>query len=278
MNEIVTAGFDYSSFSQRFVRAAKVRAKKIRDHDRVAGDSVIAMSGELKDQRDAFGSYAEKSGMRGRDTWGAWLQAELGMDRGHANRIIQMGEKVRGGAAASRLGHDIVKILSAKNTPQQLVDEVLKLAEEGKLPKNIKARIEVVRKKKKKLVSGDTRPTPKEAKQQAKASGAVVLASDDRYYTPMDEKDLEDYNERRDRTFTVMEAIEIIAKISLDPGKWLDDAEKRWLSGLNLADIEFAGTWLGQLAKDYKVRKKIIDNIEADHGNQESKASSHPSS
>jgi len=36
-----------------------------------------------------------------------------------------MGEKIRDGAAPSRLGHDIVKILSAKNTPQQLVDEVI---------------------------------------------------------------------------------------------------------------------------------------------------------
>lgn len=42
----------------------------------------------------------------------------------HANRIIQMGEKIGGGAAPPRLAHDIVKILSAKNTPQQLVDEV----------------------------------------------------------------------------------------------------------------------------------------------------------
>jgi len=35
-----------------------------------------------------------------------------------------MGEKIRDGAAPSRLGHDIVKILSAKNIPQQLVDVV----------------------------------------------------------------------------------------------------------------------------------------------------------
>ena len=43
-------------------------------------------------------------------------------NRDHANRLIQMHEKIGDGAAPSRLGHDIVKILSAKNTPQQLVD------------------------------------------------------------------------------------------------------------------------------------------------------------
>ena len=47
-------------------------------------------------------------------------------NRDHANRIIQMHEKLTAGAAPSviGLGHDIVKILSAQNTPQQLVDEV----------------------------------------------------------------------------------------------------------------------------------------------------------
>ncbi len=279
MNKIVTTGFDYAPYSQRFVKASKARARKIRDHDRVAGNSIISMGGELKEQREAFGNLAQRVHTpKGVDTWAAWCQAELGFDKDNASRIIQMYEKLTTGAApVVGLGHDIVKILSAKNTPQQLVDEVLKLAKEGKLPKKIKDAIKVVRAKKKKMVSSDPLPTPKEAKAQAKATGAVVLGSDDKFYTPLDEKDIEDYEQRRDRTYTVIDAIKAIVANTIPSGDWLDGAEKRWLDDLDLGDIEFAGAWLEQLRKDYKVYRKIIDNSEAENGNQESKAGSHPS-
>ena len=78
------------------------------------------MGGELKKQRDAFGNLGQRSHTpKGVDTWGAWCQAELGFDKDNASRIIQMYEKLTTGAApvVIGLGHDIMKILSAKNTP-----------------------------------------------------------------------------------------------------------------------------------------------------------------
>ena len=259
MNKVVTAGFDYSPYSQRFVKASKDRAKEIRDYDVAAGANIIAMGGLLKKQRDAFGSVVNRKQARGTDTWTSWLQAELGWhSRSHANRVIQVYERFDGVGPTPSMTYDMMRLLAAKSTPQQLVDEVLELAKQGKLPK-----VKKVAATKKKMMDPNPLLTPTEAKKLAKADGAAVMASDGRYYKPMDEQDIEAYEERRARTFAAHDAIEAINGIGLTPGELLAEAEPRWLGLLELGKIEAAGSWLEQLRKDFKVRQRIIDN-EAD--------------
>jgi len=270
MNQIVTAGFDYAPYTQKFVKASKTRAKKIRDLDGAAGKNFFDIGRELKSQRDAFGSERKRHGLTGTGTWTSWVQIELGWkSRSFANRIIQVYEGVitrDGDQWSPSMTFSMMRLLVAKSTPKELVAEVVELAKQGKLPKVSDVA------KKKKVMAGIARPTPKEAKAQAKATGAAILASDDRYYTPIDEKDLEAYEKRRDNTYSVIEAIEEIIKVTgINPSEWILDAEPRWLTDLKLGDIEVVGSWLEQLRKDFKVHKKIIDNEVVKNGNQESK-------
>ncbi len=255
---IAIQGFDYSPYSQKFVKQSKSRAKKIRGYDAEAGRNLIEQGGLLKEQRGAFGNEVDRKQARGADTWGAWVLSELGWHikygRDHANRLIQIHERFDTVATTVSLGHEMMKVLSAKSTPDELVAEVIDLAERGKLPT-----VKSVRDKKKALVA-DPRPTPTEAKRIAKETRAVVLGSDDRYYTPMEEEDLADYDERMNRSYAVVEAIEEIATTVVTPGEWINNAESQWLDELSIGSIEVAISWLNILLNDYKSHRKVIEN------------------
>lgn len=251
---IAITEFDYSPYSQRFIRDSKCRAEKIRQSDAEAGRNLIEMGGVLEKQRDAFGSEIEREQARGVDTWGAWCQAELGWgSRHYANQLIRIHEKFAGIVPIPALGHEMLKLLSAKSTPQELVTQVLELAEKGELPT-----VKKVRDRKKGMVA-DPRPTPTEAKQLAKETGAVVLASDDRYYTPMEEADLADYHMRRGRTYSAIDAVKVLATSPCHAKEWVKGAESYWFIDFEIGEIEAALKWLTALFSEYKSHLKVID-------------------
>lgn len=251
---VAARGFDYSPFSQKFIRESKKRAEKVREYDAEAGRSLIEMGGILKKQRDAFGSEIDREQARGADTWGAWCQAELGWgSRHYANQLIRIHEKFAGIVPIPALGHEMLKLLSAKSTPQELVEQVVDLANKGELPTVKKAR------DRKNEMAGDPLPTPSEAKQIAKDTGAVVLGSDDRYYTPMEETDLAEYQDRRDETYTTIEAVQKLATLSRPAKEWIERAEPRWFIDFEIGDIEAALKWLTACFSEYKSYEKVID-------------------
>ena len=86
-------------------------------------------------------------------------------------------------STALGLGH--LKVLATKSTPPELRAEVIEMSKKGETPT-----VHEIEAMKKRAV-GDTRPTPTEAKAQAKATGEVVEGSDNKLYTPMPEDQIE---------------------------------------------------------------------------------------
>ena len=74
--------FDYEGLPRQFQRDSRKRAKRIQELETDTGRNVIEVGKLLKEQRDAFGSFVDKAQKRGRDTWNAWCQAELGWASG----------------------------------------------------------------------------------------------------------------------------------------------------------------------------------------------------
>lgn len=248
-------GFDYSGLPADFAKISQKRAGAIRELDADAGRKIIDMGKVLKAQREAFGSIIAKKQARGTDTWDAWVKGELGWQSGrnHANRIIQIYEKFDGDAASSSLGFNVMRVLAADNTPEELVGRVVELAKQGKLPTVKKVR------DMKKDMAADRLPTPTEAKEIAKATGRTVAGSDGRYHTPMPESDAADYEQRRADTYGVLEAIKKIADLNIPAAEWLGRAEDHWLIDFRLADVDAAAEWLTALSSEYKSHLKVID-------------------
>lgn len=249
---VTAPGFDYDGLPQPFVAASRKRAEAIKQADADTGKNLFEMGRLLKEQRDAFGSLADKSQARGTDTWDAWVKGELGWARNTANRLIQVTEVFGGAGSAPPLSYQMMKLL-ASGTGAKLREQVLTMAQEGKTPT-----LQQVQQMKKD-VAGDDRPTPTEAKARAKATGEVVVGSDNKYYTPLEEAEVEAYTERRRRTYAVLDAVKLFADMTVTPTQWLGEAERHQLIDLNLGSIEVARDWLVQFAEEYRQKEGIID-------------------
>ena len=253
--EISRQSFDYSGLPAKFAKDSQARAAAIRELDADAGRKIIDMGKVLKAQREAFGSIIAKKQARGTDTWDAWVKGELGWQSGrnHANRIIQIYEKFDGDAESPSLGFNVMRVLAADNTPEELVERVVELAERGELPTVKKVR------DMKKDMAADRLPTPTEAKEIAKATGRTVAGSDGRYHTPMPEDTAADYEQRRADIYGALEAIKKLAGLDLTPAKWLGRSEDHWLIDFRLAEVDAAAKWLTALSSEYKSHLKVID-------------------
>ena len=98
----------------------------------------------------------------------------------------------------------------------------------------------------------NTLPSPARAKKMAEATGRVVAGSDGRYHTPMPDDEVREYEKRRNRTYSVIDAINGIAAHSgMTPEDWLQGADAHWLTDLTLSDIENAAEWLKGLAATF---------------------------
>ena len=247
-------GFDYKGLPGEFTEASQKRAERIRHLCHEMARNVIAMGLLLKDQREAFGSMVDRQQARGADTWSAWCHGECGFTADHAARLIKIAEKFDAVESTGSLGYEVMKILSADNTPADLVKKVVDLASKGELPT-----IKMVKEMKKAAIS-DARPTPTEAKEKAKATGEVVIGSDDKFYTPLPEDQERDYQERMSVAYETIDAINLLAGLGVSADAWLRQAEQHWLNDFSLGSVEDATTWLQSLADTYKKENGIVDN------------------
>lgn len=251
---VTAPGFDYDGLPQKFVAASRKRAEAIKQIDNDAGNSVLKMGKLLLEQRDAFGTLAEKSQARGGDTWDAWVKAELGWKSGrtHANSLVRMFQVFGESDTFSPLGFEMMRQLSTK-TAEPIRERVIEMVRRGEAPTHDQVA------QMKKEAAGDERPTPTEAKAKAKETGEVVVGSDNRYYTPLEEAEAEAYAKKRDRTYDVLDAVKLFADMPVTPTQWLADTERHQLIDLNLGSIETARDWLAQLAEEYREKESIID-------------------
>lgn len=249
--------FDYAGLPKPFAAASRKRAAQIKKLDQDSGQNFLDMGRLLKEQRDSFGTTADRKQARGKDTWAAWVNAELGwVGRNHANSLIRIYEKFGDGdqRSPSKLGFQTMKILATGKVSPQIVTQVVELAESG-IPPTLKQIAQW-----KKDERGDDRPTPADAKAQAMATGKVVVGSDDKFYTPMPPAEVDAYNSRRDRTFGILDVINELATLPVDAETLLQEADEHWLIDFNLAAVETAAIWLNAFETAYRKTNRIIEN------------------
>lgn len=257
MSQLPTKGFDYDGLPEKFTVASRKRARRILSLDLQAAKNWLETGRLLKEQREAFGTVAEAKQARGGDTWSAWIQSEIGWKGGrdYAWRLIRVYETFGNvDTVSTSLGLRKMIALSTKSTPEPVRKKVIEMAKAGNAP----TESQIARMKKD--AAGDTRPTPTDAKAKAKETGEVVIGSDDRIYTPLPEDQAEQYQERRDRTYGALDAINEIAGLEVEPEQWLKEADTHWLNDFDLRTVESAAGWLNKLIDTYKRDRRIIEN------------------
>lgn len=261
MAHLRTTRFDYEGLPAAFVKASKARAEKIASLDRQTAQTLIETGRVLKEQREAFGSLVkDRKGHRGADTWSAWVQQEIGWKSGRdaANRYIQIYEAFGhvDDTSTSNLGFEKMKLLSTRSTPPELREKVVKMAAKGEAPTHLE-----IEQMKRDAANVDAL-TPTEAKKKAQETGQVVVGSDQRIYTPLDENETAEYMARRDRTYEIIDATVFLGNIGISAREAIEAAEDHWLKDLNINDIEASASFLDALAVAFKTHKGIIDHGE----------------
>lgn len=97
-------------------------------------------------------------------------------------------------------------------------------------------------------------PSPKEAREIARATGRFVAASDNNIYSGATESESRAYTQKRNEAFRILEAIDTIADAP-DPREWLKGSEKHWFADFRPGAMDEARKWLGNL----KEAMEIVD-------------------
>ena len=217
---VVAAGgnFDYSAIDSVTATFAKEQAAEIRAlGDRTAGN-LIEMGQRLKRVRDRFASGKTKAQLRGAETWDHWCETEARLGRHRVNQLIKIGEKFAGRAIDQRLGIALLNYIVADVRDPAVVDEVLDRTARG----------EVISVPKAKKIERERRlPSPAEARKKARASGALVEASDGFYYTGASKQEAGAARRRRELVYQARDAIADLATLDLPAEKLLAMA-KDW--------------------------------------------------
>ena len=102
-------------------------------------------------------------------------------------------------------------------------------------------------------------PSPSEARQVARATNRLVAASDGNLYSGSTEEEGDDYNRRRDQTYSVIDSINVIVESGVSPKQWVDEAKDHWLNRFEFGRIVCAVAWLTELRAEMIRQKKVFD-------------------
>ena len=94
-----------------------------------------------------------------------------------------------------------------------------------------------------------------DARDQARATGHLVAASDGKVYTGASDEDTDEHKRRVTQTLRLRDAVEHIAAMNIRPAGWEDEAPSHLIRDFALVDIESAINWLHEL---YCPRKLLI--------------------
>jgi hypothetical protein len=86
-------------------------------------------------------------------------------------------------------------------------------------------------------------PSPKEAREIARATGRFVAASDGQIYSGATKEEGRDYRDKRTVAFRILEAIQILADAP-EVSDWLAGTERHWFEGFDPNSIGEARKWL----------------------------------
>jgi hypothetical protein len=109
---------------------------------------------------------------------------------------------------------------------------------------------------------GERGPTPKEAREIARATGRLVVASDGRMYTGTTEEEDEKYASRRVVVYGIKEAIRLIATCKITPCQWCETAEDHWIFDFKPNEIDGVVGWLTDLKPALAKRLKAVKNAQ----------------
>lgn len=108
-------------------------------------------------------------------------------------------------------------------------------------------------------------PSPKEAREVARATSRMVAASDGNLYSGATEEEGAEHIRLRTQSYSVIDAINTIADIGVSPKQWCEEAREHWLNRFEFGRIENAQKWLEQLRLAFMRQKRIYDcKAEAD--------------
>ncbi len=99
-------------------------------------------------------------------------------------------------------------------------------------------------------------PSPAEANEVANATGKLIAASDGKIYTGTTLAEQDQYNERRDQFYQMLDAITLLAELKpVDPAFLLDNSEDWWTGKLSTNMIGDAREWLASLRNELEARR-----------------------
>lgn len=105
-------------------------------------------------------------------------------------------------------------------------------------------------------------PSPSEARKIARETSRLVTASDGFIYSGATKEEGAEYVRRREQTFGVRDAIELIAECPASPQKWLSEAEPHMLHKFKLGSIDAAIEWLTEVRPLIAAKLKVVESAE----------------
>ena len=108
-------------------------------------------------------------------------------------------------------------------------------------------------------------PSPKEAREVARATNRMVAASDGNLYSGATEEEGAEYTRRRDQTYLVIDTINAIFEGGVSAKQWCEETEDRWLNRFEFGRIICMITWLTDLRAEFIRQRLVFDcEVEAD--------------
>lgn len=223
-------------------------ADEIRQHQFDARNSVWEIAQKLTEARSLF---PETKPMIGNMSWSDWTQAEVGLNGDSATRMIRTWEKFSPSPEAEKIPFTTLIELVSPNTPESLIKEVLAEADNPPSKREVQARKKGVL------------PSPREARQQAIASGEYVQASDGTLVAPITDAKQDEINERRTLVYEFRDAVEHLADMVVTPKEWLNRAASHQTYTLDdIGDVARAKDYLEAFIEEFNSRGEQIVEIE----------------
>ena len=239
------AGFDYTQVSAKQATALRRGADELRDLDWAAGKSVLEMGRLLAILRENF---PPKQAPAGKESWGVWLENELGWSKRYALSLIQVYKKLHARPGAHLISFKVLQYLVRNTTPEALTDEVLGRAEQGE----VMGRGAVEKLRQEKYRREPPLPSKEKANVIARETGKAVAASDGRIYSGRSDAEADAYQDRRNQVYTIIDAIGQLYGVAatMSAADWLESAEAWWLTDLGEFDLEQTINWLTALRSE----------------------------
>jgi len=233
-----------------------IRAESIRiDHEGVnaIGEWGYRMGGAYKRARDTFPTItgAGDQPLRGRSRpgWNEFVEENYKVSPNTVAKFIRAYEFALTQPALKGQGVELLSILAAQDAPEAAKTEIINKIEEGQ---------KVSTRRAKKIIEKH-RPSPSDAREIARETGKLTLASDGNIYSGATDEEAQDHENRRDQTYRIIDAINDLANCPLNATEWMDQTEKHWLREFEPAMIDRAMNFLGSLSFKLKEGKGIID-------------------